>query len=86
MVSQLLEETSLTDLRYADDTARLADNPTSMRRILHKVDMAGRTAGLKLNAKKTKVMHVKRSNSRNENVLKVDNTPLENVESFKYLG
>ena len=77
---------NITDLRYADDTALLADNPTSMRRILHKVDMAGRTAGLKLNAKKTKVMHVKRSNSRNENVLKVDNTPLENVESFKYLG
>ena len=29
---------SLTDLRYADDTALLADNITSTRRILHRVD------------------------------------------------
>ena len=36
-----------------------------MRRIVHKVDMAGRKAGLKLNAKKTKVMHIKRNNREN---------------------
>ena len=52
---------NITNLRYADDTALLADNPTSMRRILHKVDRAGRTAGLKINAKKTQVMHMKRN-------------------------
>ena len=50
-----------------------------MRRIVHKVDMAGRKAGLKLNAKKTKVMHIKRNNRENH-TFKVDNLPLENVE------
>ena len=76
---------NITDLRYADDTALVSDNPTSMRRIVHKVDMAGRKAGLKLNAKKTKVMHIKRNN-REKHTFKVDNLPLENVEHFKYLG
>ena len=46
---------NLTDLGYADDTALLADNITSTR-ILHKVDTAGRKSGLKLNAKKTKII------------------------------
>ena len=45
---------NLTDLRYADDTALLADNITSKRRILHKVGTAGRKVGLSLNTKKTK--------------------------------
>ena len=49
---------NITNLRYADDTALLADNITSMKRILYRVDVAGRKAGLKLNAKKTKVLHV----------------------------
>ena len=40
--------------------------------------MAGRKAGL--NAKKTKVMHIKRNN----HIFKV-NIPLENVEHFKYI-
>ena len=49
---------NLTNLRYADDTALIADNITSMKSILNRVDTAGKKAFLKLNAKKTKVMHV----------------------------
>ena len=49
---------NITNLRYADDTALLADNVTSMKGMLHRVDIKGKEAGLKLNAKKTKVMHV----------------------------
>ncbi|GFR65822.1 RNA-directed DNA polymerase (Reverse transcriptase) domain containing protein [Elysia marginata] len=48
----------ITNLRYADDTALLSDNLTSMKRILHRVNNAGQQAGLLLNAKKTKVMHI----------------------------
>ena len=39
----------ITNLRYADDTALLADNLTSMQGILYRVDEAGRKAGLNLN-------------------------------------
>lgn len=83
-----IEGRNLTDLRYADDTALLADNITSARRILHRVDTAGRKAGLYLNAKKTKVMHIKGKDSLNEKYtnITVDGTVLEKVDSFKYLG
>ncbi|GFR61141.1 endonuclease-reverse transcriptase [Elysia marginata] len=80
---------NLTNLRYADDTAlmSLSDNITStgMRRILHRVGESGKKAGLKLNAKKTKVMQLKPENSSLYDV-KIDQTVLENVEDFKYLG
>ena len=59
-------ERNLTNLRYDDNTALLADNITSPRRILHRVDTAGRIAGLNLNAKKTKVMHTSGKDSLDE--------------------
>ena len=58
----------------------------SMKRILHRVDAAGRTAGLKLNAKKTKVLHVTSPNQQGHTDIKVDKIPLEKVNEFKYLG
>ena len=76
---------NLTNLRYADDTALIVDNVTSMKRILNRVDTAGRSASLKLNARKTKVMHINYTNNTAEEI-KVDNSNLEYVQSFKYLG
>lgn len=77
----------ITNLRYADDTALLADNITSMKRILHRVDNAGQKVGLHLNAKKTKIMHIKGEESEDAPPnIKVNGTRLENVEHFKYLG
>jgi len=77
---------NITNLRYADDTALIADNVTSMKRILHRVDTAGREAGLRLNAKKTKVLHVAGIDSQTNNEIKIDKVPLETVNDFKYLG
>ena len=47
---------NLTNLRYTDDTALLPNDVTSMKRFLYRVDTAGKSANLKLNAKKTKVI------------------------------
>ena len=71
---------NLSDLRYTDNTARLADI-TSTRRILHKVDSSGRKSGLKLNAKKTKIIHIRGKESQFEEhtTLKVDGSVLEKV-------
>lgn len=77
---------NITNLRYADDTALLADNITSMKRVLYRVDEAGKRAGLKLNAKKTKVMYVTGDSCQVEHEINIDKTPLENVKDFKYLG
>ena len=74
---------NLTNLCYADDTALISDNVTSMKRILNRVDIAGRNASLKLSAKKTKVMHV---NDTNNTAKDINNSNLEYVQSFKYLG
>ncbi|GFR89585.1 RNA-directed DNA polymerase from mobile element jockey-like, partial [Elysia marginata] len=75
----------ITNLRYVDDTALLSDNFTSMKKILHRVNNAGQQAGLLLNAKKTKVMHIPAS-KESSNVEPIHRTSLENVENFKYLG
>ena len=40
---------NIVELRYADDTCLIADNITSMRRILYRVDYAGTEEGLGLN-------------------------------------
>ena len=55
-----------------------------MRRILHRVDSAGRNFGLNLNAKKTKIMHI--GGETTETEIKIDNVQLEQVKDFKYLG
>ena len=79
---------NFTNLRYADDTALMADNITSMRRILHRVDESGRKKGLSLNALKTKVMHIRGKDSQGPEYteIKVDGKVLETVDHFKYLG
>ena len=75
---------NLTNLRYADDTALLAKDIINMRKVLHSVDEAGKIANLKLNAKKTKVMHINGKESPPD--IQVNNTSLEYVKHFKYLG
>ena len=77
---------NITNLRYADDTELLADNITSMSKILHRVDAAGNNSGLKLNAKKTKVMHITGPGSQGPQQIRINGTDLENVTDFKYLG
>ena len=75
----------MTNLCYSDDTALIADNITSMKRILNRVQIAGTNASLKLNAKKTKVMHINDTNNTAKEI-KVDNSNFKYVQSFKYLG
>ena len=77
---------NITNLRYADDTALLADNITSLRNIVHRVDAAGNNAGLKLNATKTKVMHITGPGSQGPQQIRINGTDLENVTDFKCLG
>ena len=57
-----------------------------MKRILHRVDTADREAGLRLTAKKTKVLHVAGIDSQTNNEIKIDKVPLEKVNDFKHLG
>ena len=74
----------LSNLRYADDTALLADSYENMCSVLNKVNEAGERAGLKLNAKKTKVMSI---NCQTEaDPIRINGIDLDYVSYMKYLG
>ena len=79
---------NISNMRYADDAGLVGNNITSARRILHRVDVSGKVAGLGMNAPKTKYMHIRAIDSLPEEKLtiKVNGTELEKVDSFKYLG
>ena len=75
---------SISNLRYADDTALCGKSPQEINNIVHKVNDAGRKRLLKLNARKTKLMVV---GDENTNVsIDVDGETIDKVNSFKYLG
>ena len=77
-----------TDLRYTDDTALVVGDITSSRRGLHRVNSSGKVEGMGLNAKKTKVMHIKGKDGLPDDLTEivVNNTILEKIQHFRYLG
>ena len=75
---------SISNLRYADDTALCGKSPQEINNIVHKVNDVGRIRLLKLNAHKNKLMVV---GDENANVsIDVDGETVAKVNSFKYLG
>ena len=54
----------LSNLRYADDTALMAESETELQRIVDRVNEVGKEFGMKINVKKTKTMVVNRKNVR----------------------
>ena len=74
----------ISNLRYADDTALLADSYENMCNVLNKVNDAGERSGLKLNAKKTKVMLINCKDTFDP--ININNYNLEYVLNMKYLG
>lgn len=64
--------------------ALLEDSITSAGAFLHRVEQASQAVGLHLNASKIKLMGI---NSSSEDPLRaLDNTVIEKVDDFKYLG
>ena len=47
---------NINNLRYADDTALMAESKEELKSLLMKVKAEGEKAGLKLNIQKTKIM------------------------------
>ena len=47
---------NINDLRYADDTTRMAEREEELKSLLMKVKEKSEKAGLKLNIQKTKIM------------------------------
>ena len=79
--------TSVSNARYADDTALLETSRVKMQDIVKRVNDAGKPRLLKLNATKTEVMKIGNAIATNEDArIEVDGRALKNVSRFKYLG
>ena len=74
---------NISNARYADDTALIAQSPMEMQQLLDKVNAAGAQRLLKLNVKKTKLMTI--GDVPDDINIRVNNDPVEKVKQFKYL-
>ena len=75
----------INNLRYADDTALIAENQKDLQNLLNVVKNESRKKGLDLNSKKTEVMVISKKTTPECNIF-VDGTKLKQKQSFKYLG
>jgi len=75
----------LKDIRFADDQGMVASSEQGLQNIMSSLEVTAEKYGMKINAKKTKVMKVSR-NTRGKMNITVGGQKIEQVESFKYLG
>ncbi len=75
----------LTDLTYADDIALLGDSAEAVQDAVDNIDRFAKVMGLWINASKTKVMSTQ-PRPGIQHIINLGGVPLEEVESFKYLG
>ena len=73
----------VSNLRYADDTALCAENHEEICTLLNNINDKGKEKNMKLNAKKTKVMHIGKGDYHD---VEIDGETLEKVLEFIYLG
>ena len=78
----LIDGERLTDLRFADDVALLANSVKELEAQLNCLNKESRNVGLKMHKGKTKFM----TNFQTKESIEIDKEPIEKVESYKYLG
>ena len=75
--------TQLDDLDFADDLALLSHTHQQMQAKTNKIAAISSQVGLNINRKKTKVL---RSNTHHSESVQLGTEPLEDIETFTYLG
>ena len=74
-------------LTYADDVNILGGSAHSVKENAEALLVATKEIGLEVNADKTKYMVMSRDrNAGRDHSVKIDNSSIERVEEFKYLG
>ena len=73
----------LEDLDFADDVSLLSHNHYQMQDKLSNIAKTSSSLGLHIHKDKTKVM---RMNTQKDDPITLENTPLEEVDTFTYLG
>ncbi|VDP24430.1 unnamed protein product [Heligmosomoides polygyrus] len=79
---QIGEDQFVTDLMFADDSAVFADSDAEANKILQEIAAIALSYGLTMNAEKTKTLTTNGSPC----TLCLNNSQIEQVEEFKYLG
>ncbi|XP_075150630.1 uncharacterized protein LOC142224729 [Haematobia irritans] len=74
---------NLCDLDYADDICLIAHKGTEIQGMLNDLNKYAVTAGMSINIQNTKAMRI---NASNNDTIAVDRKPIENVNTFCYLG
>jgi hypothetical protein len=80
-----VEELKLFSIYFADDGILFSTNPDSLQSMLNDVQLYCQTWSLKINASKTKVVIFEKGRYTRHNFF-INDTPIEIVNSFKYLG
>ena len=80
------EETKVNALMYADDLIILSDTKEGLQKQINKLLTFCTKWKLDVNVKKTKVMIFNRGNKLIKSDFHINNTLIENVKTFKYLG
>ena len=75
-----IDDEYLSHLRFADDILICANTPHELQQMLQELADESDNQGLKMNKSKTKVM------IETDTPIHFKNTPIENVESYIYLG
>lgn len=80
--------TRITDIRYADDQAMIANTEEELKEIVNAVNMMATAFNMKINADKTKVMCIRKHPRRNNEWMNVwlNEKKIEQVRKFVYLG
>ena len=73
----------LEDLDYADDIALLSSKLRHIQEKTNRLNQVARYTGLKINAKKTKILRI---NSKHDDRVQVQDKALDEVDKFVYLG
>ena len=76
---------NVNNLRYADDTALLADSSQHLQQLMNAAKAGSEEKGLSINVRKTKTMVVSKNEEAITSIL-VENEVLEQLDLFKYLG
>ena len=72
---------NINNLRYADDTTRMAESEEELKSLLMKVKEESENVGLKLNIQKTKIMAYGRTTS-----LQINGETVEAVSDISFWG
>jgi len=79
---------NITDLRYADDAALVAEGRKKLQKMIDSLNEKCKEYGMEINVKKTKVMimGVEKKTSKTQKSIMLNGMPLEQVKRYKYLG